>query len=218
MALICGVEEAGRGPVIGPMVMCALLVDEKDIPKLQEIEVKDSKLLTPKQREGLFDRIKEIAKKTEIAILSPQEIDAALESPDLNLNWLEAITSAKMINKLKPDKVILDCPSNNTKAYASYIRERLNDKELEVVAEHKADVKYPVVSAASIIAKVTRDREIEKLKKKIKQNFGSGYPADPVTVEFLKNNWSKYPEIFRKTWSSYRKVAEQQFQKSLGEY
>lgn len=218
MAMIAGVEEAGRGPVLGPMVMCGVLVDEKDEVKLKSIGAKDSKLLTPQTRELLFDQIKSMVTKYEIIIVSPQEIDNALRDPNLNLNKLEAITSAKILDKLKPDKAILDCPSNNTSAYAEYLRGHLENKKLAIVSEHKADVNYPVVSAASILAKVTRDREVEKIKERIGINFGSGYPSDERTQLFLKKNWDKFPEIFRQTWSSYKRVAKAKQQKELGEF
>ena len=217
MVIICGVEEAGRGPVIGPMVMCGVLIDEKDSSKLKAIGVKDSKLLTPMQREQLFNKIKEIVKEYEIVIIPASDIDDALESEHLNLNWLEAITSAKIINKLDPDKAILDCPSTNIKAYSDYVNKNLN-VDVKIIAEHKADVKYPVVSAASILAKVTRDMEIKKIKDKIGINLGSGYPSDETTQQFLKENWSKYPDIFRKTWSSYKKVALVSKQRGLREF
>ena len=169
--LVAGIEEAGRGPVIGPMVMVGVLVDEKDFPKLTSIGAKDSKLLTPQTREKIFDQILAMVKKYEIAIISSAKIDEALLSEKSNLNKLEGDTSAMLINLLKPDKAILDCPSNNPEAYADYIKKQLDNKKTRIVAEHKADVNYPVVSAASIIAKVIRDREIEKLKKKF-QNQG----------------------------------------------
>jgi ribonuclease HII len=215
--IVCGIDEAGRGPVIGPMVICGVVIDEKDSDKLVKLGVKDSKLLTPQRREELFSKIISIIKDFKIEIVSPDKIDTVLNDPYLNLNWLEALVSAKIINQLKPDKVILDCPSPNLKAYSDYVRKEL-DKDCIIVAEHKADVNYPVVSAASILAKVTRDAEIEKIKKKIGVNFGSGYPADPVTKEFLKNNYNKHPEIFRKTWSSYKAVVAGRRQKSLGEF
>lgn len=217
MATICGIEEAGRGPVIGPMVMCGLVIDRNDEKKLVEIGVKDSKQLTPAQREALFPKIKKIAKKIEVIVLSPQEIDNALLSEGTNLNWLEADTTIKMLNKLKPGIAYIDCPSNNIMAYSTYIKTKLKAKT-ELHAEHKADERYPVVSAASIIAKVTRDREIEKIKAKIGVNFGSGYPADPTTKKFLEENWKKYPEIFRKQWGSYRQASELKKQKRLGEF
>lgn len=212
--LVVGVEEAGRGPVIGPLVMCAVAINEKDEAKLVNLGVKDSKQLTPRQRESLFDKIKRAVKEFSIIMLSPEQIDEALNSPDTNLNWLEADTSIKLIKPLKPDKVILDCPSNNVKAYKSYVKKKL--PKIEVIAEHKADENYPVVAAASILAKVTRDREIEKIKAKIGQDFGSGYPADPRTVDFLKENWDKHPEIFRKTWACYKKIAHGKSQTTLG--
>lgn len=218
MVLLCGVEEAGRGPVIGPLVMCGVLIDEKDEDKLRAIGAKDSKLLTPRTREILFDQIKNMVKDYKIIITQPAEIDKVLLSKDSNLNWLEADISAKLINALMPDKAVLDCPSPNIRAYKEYVRKQLDDKKIKIIAEHKADVKYPVVSAASILAKVTRDREIEKLKKKIGMNFGSGYPSDAITKGFLKKHYKDFPNIFRKTWASYKKVAGDKKQKNLGEF
>jgi len=163
MVLICGIDESGRGPVIGPMVMCGVVIDEKDIPKLEKIGVKDSKLLTIKQREDLFEKVKKIVKADEILILYPEKIDETLNSDDMNLNWLEAVSSAEIINKLKPSKAILDCPSNNVQAYSDYVKKKLT-VVTDLVAEHKADMNYTIVAAASILAKVTRDNEIEKMK------------------------------------------------------
>jgi ribonuclease HII len=216
MTLICGIDEAGRGPVIGPMVMAGVLIEKSDIPKLKALGVKDSKLLTKQKREFLFTKIKSTVKSHKIIIISPQEIDKALESESLNLNWLEAHKSAEIINKLKPDKAILDCPSNNIKAYRDYVKALLKNK-VELVVEHKADINYLESGAASILAKVTRDREIEKIQKKY-GNCGPGYPSNEITQKFLKENWEKYPEIFRKTWSSYKKHKDAKNQKTLGNF
>ena len=199
------------------MVIVGVLIEKGDITKLKAIGVKDSKLLTKEKREELFEKIKKIIDSYEIIVIPVKKIDETLNSKDMNLNLLEAKTSAKIINKLKPKKAILDCPSNNIKAYSEYVKENL-DVNVEIIAEHKADLKYPIVSAASILAKVTRDREIEKIKKKIGVNFGSGYPSDETTQKFLKKNYDKYPEIFRKTWSSYQKVIEGKKQKNLGDF
>ena len=217
MALVCGVEEAGRGPVIGPMVMAAVMIDEKDSAKLESLGAKDSKLLTPRTRELLMPQIKNIVKKHAIIIIQPKEIDDAVLSDTLNLNWLEAIKSAELVNKLKPDKVILDCPSTNPKAYTAYFKKHLKNQDIEIISEHKADLKYPVVSAASIIAKVTRDSEIEKLKKKHNVNFGSGYPSDPRTKGFIKKFYDKY-DFFRKSWSTFQDAAKEKKQKHLGDF
>lgn len=217
MVLICGIDEAGRGPVVGPMVMCGVLIEKSEESLLKEIGVKDSKQLSPQQREAMFSKIKKAAKKVEVIILSPQEIDEALNAEGTNLNWLEADNMVKILNKLRPGIAYLDCPSNNIMAFTNYLRTKL-DIKIELHPEHKADERYPVVSAASVIAKVTRDREIEKIKKKIGIDLGSGYPADPVTKRFLEENWQKYPEIFRRSWASYKTVAKKLGQKRLGEF
>ncbi|MDP3918457.1 MAG: ribonuclease HII [Nanoarchaeota archaeon] len=195
-----------RGPVIGPLVMCAATIDEKDIHKLEAIGVKDSKKLTPKKREELYPQIKEIVKDYKILIVEASEIDEALNSPNLNLNWLEAIKTAIILNDLKPDKAIVDCPSTNIEAYKSYLGQLLTVK-MELLLEHDAE-RYLPVAAASILAKVTRDNRIEDMKKKY-GDFGSGYPSDPKTKAFLDKNWDKHKEIFRTSWSSYKKKANQ---------
>tara|TARA_Y100000310_G_scaffold333369_1_gene410776 strand:+ start:635 stop:1270 length:636 start_codon:yes stop_codon:yes gene_type:complete len=205
MAIIAGADEAGRGPVIGPMVMCAITIEEEDIPKLEAIGVKDSKKLTPKKRSALVPEIKKIIKDHKLIIVEPAEIDEALNSPHLNLNWLEAIKTAMILNFLKAPKAIVDCPSNNVQAYHSYMGKFLKH-EMEIVLEHDAE-RYLPVAAASIIAKVTRDNLIEEIKKKV-GDFGSGYPSDPKTKKFLEENWNKHKEIFRTSWSSYKKIAQ----------
>lgn len=205
--LICGLDEAGKGPLIGPMVICGFMIDEKDVEKLKEIGAKDSKKLTPKQRERMFEPLKEAALRYELGFLTPEEIDEAVESDNTNLNWLEATRTAMILNKLNPDKAIIDCPSPNIKAYKDFLLTCLNNKKMELQLEHNAERFLPV-AAASIIAKVTRDREIEKLKVKY-GDFGSGYPADPKTKAFAKENCTKHPEIFRKSWATYKNMANQ---------
>ncbi|MCK5283565.1 MAG: ribonuclease HII [Nanoarchaeota archaeon] len=214
---VLGIDEAGRGPVIGPLVIAGTKIKQKDEKKLIALGVKDSKLLSKGQREYMFGQILKIVDSYKIIIIPPEKIDAALNSDSTNLNWLEADNSIEIINELKADKAILDCPSNNIKKYSEYIVNKLKTKT-QVLAEHKADMKYPIVSAASILAKVTRDREIEEIKKKIGQNLGSGYPSDPITVAFLEKNYRKYPEIFRKTWAPYQNVINKKQQKKLFDF
>ena len=211
--IICGVEEAGRGPVIGPMVMVACTIEDQSL--LKKLGVKDSKLLSHTQRKELFKKIIGLC-EYEVEILSPSVIDSALNDPNMNLNKLEAITSAKLINKLKPDKVILDCPAKDTKKYADLVTSYL-DKKIKVIAEHKADVNHPIVSAASILAKVTRDEEIEKLHKKFNIDFGSGYPSDEKTQNFVKKYYKDY-DFFRKTWQTYKDVINSKKQKKLFDF
>jgi len=215
MVLVCGIDEAGRGPVIGPMVMAGILIDERDTIKLKNIGVKDSKELSAKKREELYKEITKIVKNYKILIIQPKEIDDALNSNELNLNRLEAIKTALIINALKPDKAILDCPSTNPRDYVNYLKLFLKNKELKIDAGHKYDSKFIEVGAASILAKVTRDLQIKKIQMHIKENIGSGYASDPYTIKFLKENYHKYPEIFRKSWSTYKKAANQ---KNLNEF
>ncbi len=218
MALILGIDEAGKGPVIGPLVLVGTLIEESDLPKLEKLGVKDSKLLTPKKREYLFEKIKLVVKRYKVVKISPKEIDEALESDSLNLNWLEACKEAEIINELKPDKAIIDCPSPNIKAYTDYLLNLLTDKKVKLIVEHKADVKYPIVSAASIIAKCVREEEVKKIEKEIGMSIGSGYPSNKVCQKFIKENFEKYPEIFRKTWTTYKRLVNGKKQKKLDEF
>jgi len=215
MTTILGIDEAGRGPVIGPLVIAGVLIEESDQDRLKNLGVKDSKQLSQLQRERFFDLIKDTT-KFKILIIPPKVIDEALNSKISNLNWMEADASINIIDSLNPDRAILDSPSNNVKKYREYVAKKIANKT-EIIAENKADEIYPVVGAASILAKVTRDSEIDKLKKEFKVDFGSGYPSDPVTVEFLKNNFNKY-DFFRKTWKSYKNVAEKKDQKNIGDF
>lgn len=213
---IVGVDEAGRGPVMGPMVMVGLKCTEEDNVRLRRIGVKDSKLLTPLQRETMYDQLVENF-EFEMLVLSPKEVDDALMDPELNLNWLEAVATAKILNILDPDISYVDCPSNNIEAYSSYLKKRMTTKS-KLVCEHGADKTYPAASAASIIAKVTRDRAMVEVAKKLGQPVGSGYPSDPKTIKFLRENWDKHPEVFRQSWASYKKVAQSKSQKGLGDF
>jgi ribonuclease HII len=102
-------------------------------------------------------------------------------------------------------------------AYEKYLRNLLENKEIKLIVEHKADVNYPVCSAASILAKVRREEAMEEIKKKY-GDTGPGYPANETTQKFVRENWKKYPEIFRKTWSTYKKIVESQGQKGIADF
>jgi ribonuclease HII len=216
--LICGIDEARRGPVISVMVMCGAMIEEKDMPKLIALKPKDSKLLTKEEREILYSKLLGILKYSKVIVMQPDEIDKAVLGHDgLNLNKLEAKKQAEILNEFNPDQAIIDCPSNNIDSYRAYLKKLLNNKDVDLILEHKAE-RYPLVAAASIIAKVTGDREIEKIKKKLKIDFGSGYMSDPKTAEFLKSNFDKYPELFRKSWAPYQKLVNKKSQKNLTDF
>jgi ribonuclease HII len=217
MAVILGVDEAGRGPIIGPLVIAGALIEDDDESRLREAGVRDSKLVSPRNRELIFKKIINIVKNYEILIVSPQEIDETLFSQDLNLNKLEAIKTAVLINKFNPDIAIVDCPSPNISAYKKYLKTLLENKKINLIVEHKADNKYPVVSAASILAKVTRDKSIEDLKRKYGE-IGSGYLTDEITQKFIKENFELYPEIFRKSWQTFNNLKNNKEQKKLEDF
>lgn len=214
--LVCGIDEAGRGPVIGSLFIAGALFNESDTPTLKKEGIKDSKLLLHKKRIELSKIIKKIAKKTKVIQVKPAEIDAALESDNLNLNWLEAHKTAEIINSLKPDKAIIDCPSPNINAYKSYLRELLKNKDIELVVEHKAE-KFPECAAASILAKCAREEEVEEIKKNYGE-IGPGYSSNEITQKFLKENWEKHPEIFRKTWISWKNHKNAKNQQKLTDF
>jgi ribonuclease HII len=201
--LIAGVDEAGRGCVIGPLVIAGVLIREERIPALTRLGVKDSKLLSSKKRGVLAAEIARLAERHIIMKLSPVEIDRAVKSGRKlhKLNRLEAQTMAMIIGALKPDEAYVDAADVLEERFKHHIQEGLPFKA-KVIAKHKADRTYPVVSAASIIAKVERDKEIAALTGEY-GDFGSGYLTDPKTMRFLKQ-WlethGEYPDCVRKSW------------------
>ncbi len=220
--IVAGIDEAGRGPVIGPMVIAGIAMRKHLIKELTEIGVKDSKKMTPNKRKNLFPKILELADEYVIRIISPHEIDKAVNMKIGRkyglLNRMEAKIIAEIILELKPQVAIVDSPGVNEETFKKMVMESINKKlEVNIISEHKADEKYPIVSAASIIAKVKRDEIIENLKKEY-GDFGSGYPSDPKTREFLKKYYIKnkeFPDIVRKSWKTLEKIKEEISQTKL---
>ena len=203
---VLGIDEAGRGPVIGPMVMVGFLIEEEVEEELRKMGVKDSKQLTPEEREELAEELRKMG-KVFVKFIHPWQIDAE------NLNRLERNVARAIIMEAKPDRVIIDGFERN-------LEKKLGVKGVEIVAEPKADERYPVVSAASIIAKVTRDRMIEKLKRRYGE-FGTGYPSDERTVKFLEElirEEKKIPDFVRKSWETTRRIIEKEEQRTLDEF
>lgn len=206
---VVGVDDAGRGAVIGPLVIAGVLIDDQNLPKLEELGVKDSKLLSPPKREQLAKEIRKNALKYHIIKLTPTEIDKVVTTGKKlhKLNRLEAQTMAKVIAALKPDVAYVDASDVLPDRFKRHIAERLTLK-VQIVSEHKADAKYPIVSAASIIAKVERDRAITELQER-HGNIGCGYPTDSKTIEFLESWIQKsgsYPDFVRKSWKPAKKL------------
>ncbi|MCH7568822.1 MAG: ribonuclease HII [Nanoarchaeota archaeon] len=220
---LLGIDDAGRGPLIGPMILAGVLINKEQEKTFKKEQVTDSKLLFHEQRVRLAKTIKENSLSNKIIKVSAEEIDISLKS-GTNLNKLEAKKSADIINYLNNTKkriqVIIDCPSVNTSAWKktllNFIKHPAN---LTIKCEHKADFNYAVVSAASILAKVAREEEVAKIKKQF-GNIGSGYPSDPTTKEFLKKHGKALEDsgIFRKTWATWKKAFPDKKQKKLSDF
>ena len=211
---ICGIDEAGRGSVIGPMVVAGILIDEKEIWRLEDLGVKDSKKLTPEKRFKLSDEIKEIAESVKLVIVDAETVDKSTKRRGaMGLNKLEAEIFSRIINDLKPDIAYIDLPSRNRGSFESLIRSMLKVR-CQLILEHKADEKYPVVSAASILAKTKRDELVDELKS-IFGDFGSGYPSDPKTRKFLRRLALKGEidgKIIRLSWKTLDKVLQRRLE------
>jgi ribonuclease HII len=199
---VMGVDEAGRGPVIGPLVVCGAHMDQRSLSQIESMGLKDSKKLSPKKREAFAAELKDML-KFELVVLSSDTIDARVGSEE-NLNVLEVNCFAEAIRKAKPAMAYVDACDVNAERFGINIRRSL-DFELEIVSCHEADDKYPIVSAASILAKVHRDALVAEISEAMGEDVGSGYPNDPVTIEFLKGYYKKnhkMPDCARKSWKT----------------
>jgi len=202
---ICGIDDAGRGPMLGPLVIAGISLDKKKLRKLTLLGVKDSKKLSPKLRESLYKKIIEIVDNYYVAKISPKSIDASVKKHCLN--GLEAKYMAKIVSKLNPDISYVDSCDVNPKRFGKEIS-RLSDNH-KIKSYHRADSRFVVVSAASILAKVTRDRAIARLRKE--HDLGSGYPSDSVTVKFVTKYYKKnhkMPSFVRKSWKPVQRIVE----------
>ncbi len=215
--MILGIDEAGRGPAIGPMVLAGVKIKKDKEHSLRSLDVKDSKKLSKKRREELFKKIEDISEKMITIIIDAKEIDRLRESKSMNIIELEAF--AKIINESLCDRIYLDLPERN-----SNFCDRLKDickKDINLTAEHKADDKYPIVSAASIIAKVTRDNIIKDIEKELGTTVGSGYPSDPKTKRYLKDEYRTnkcFPVFVRHSWKTIINIKNSSKQNMLSDF
>lgn len=202
---ICGIDDAGRGSMLGPLVIAGISIDKKKIRKLSVLGVKDSKKLTPKKREELYKKIISLVDSYYVSRISPKSIDTSVAKH--GLNQLEAKYMAKVVTKLKPDTSFVDSCDVNPKRFGNEISRLSNNNKIK--SYHHADSRFIVVSAASILAKVTRDRAIARLKKY--HNLGSGYPSDAKTIKFVKTYYKTQktiPEFVRKSWKPTKKIID----------
>ncbi len=208
--LIAGIDEAGKGSVIGPLVVCGTISSKISITSLSDvfvIDIKDSKKLNKNKREKIYNILKEKIKFT-ILKIEPWELDKLMEKE--TINDILAKCYAEIINRLRPEIAYVDSPDVKPQR----LKERLErETGIRVIAMHNAE-RIPIVAAASIIAKVERDREIEKLKNEY-GDFGSGYPSDRKTIKFIQDCVKRdfLPKIIRKKW----KTVSNSLQTKLGD-
>ncbi len=206
---VAGIDEAGRGPMIGPLIVCGVLVTEDRIPELEEIGVRDSKCLTPHRREVLYGLILETVDRISLRSIPARVIDD-LRGRGTSLNQIEVDAFAEIVRELRPDRVYMDAADVDPHRFRDRVAASsgLQSDECQFVAEHRADRHNVVVAAASIIAKVRRDAVIRDLHGTY-GDFGSGYPSDAKTVDFVRGLVTAgvpLPPIIRRTWKSVIRV------------
>ncbi len=215
--LVLGMDEAGRGPVLGPLVVAGVVAREDEAEELaRRLGVRDSKKLSPKKREELAREIRGAA-RVFVEVIEPGDIDRERERR--SLNEIELLLFGRIVEKaastLPIKKVVFDLPEASTR-FASYL-ERLVPRGVKIVGEHGADDKYPIVSMASIIAKVERDKRVRAIERELGFPLGSGYPHDPVTREALERIVSSGSgmEHVRKSWETFKRMAPREKQRGL---
>jgi len=216
-----GVDEAGRGAVIGPLVVAGVSFHEDKLGEISTYLKKDSKGYTSNKRIELYKNITRDAEYIKYILIGPAEINDEMER-GINLNFIELRRVSEIIidilEKINSDRVQITIDSMTSRSIQckTYIIDKIMQtnlhKRTSVLCEHRADEKYIETAAASIIAKVVRDREIEKLRKKL-GDFGSGYPSDPKTRHFLikvlKNRCGADIDLYkliRLKWKTVKKI------------
>ena len=218
--MMCGIDEAGRGPCVGSLVVAGVLCENDE--HLIQIGVRDSKKLTPKRREELVKEIKKSVHRYEVISIPASDIDELRKV--MTLNDLEVDAFSKIVERLHPDVCYVDAADVNETRFGKDILSKLSFKPT-IISKHKADEIYPVVSAASILAKTIRDEQVRKigleLEKKLDIPLGSGYPSDPITQKFLKKWVETYEELpphVRVSWQTSRNLMNVQKTKKLDEF
>jgi len=213
--VIVGVDEAGRGPVIGPLVVAGVGV-ESDVP-LRQLNVRDSKKLSPERREALAPEIEKLS-KYEVVVIPAERIDVM--RAEMSLNDFEAKLFAQVIERLHPETAYVDAADVDEIEFKRCVRRELRF-DVEIVSQHNADELFPVVSAASILAKVCRDREMRAIEREIGMLVGSGYASDADTIGFLEQ-WIRekgsLPPHTRASWDTARRLLAGAKSRKLDEF
>ncbi len=233
MYKVIGIDEAGKGPVLGSMfigfsiINLAKLDDLNDYQELlKSFGVDDSKKISPKKRNAIYQKLKDNMDMKYVQ-LTPAIIDGN-NAAGGNLLELEIRGMIQILDDEEPDLVIVDAPTAKPDKFGNDLLKRLKF-DCKIISENKADSKYSVVGAASIIAKELREQEVEQIKINVAKLLegkskivdpGSGYPADPKTKAFLKEHYKnkEFDFIFRKSWQTYKNLAGDSKQKTLGDF
>jgi ribonuclease HII len=214
--MIGGVDEAGRGSIIGPLVVAGVSVRESKIEELRHMGVRDSKVLTRKARARLFGEIFKVADSVCVHKVGPVEVDGSVSVR--GLNKLEAKVMAAVIDRMEADEIYVDSCDVNPARYRDCMEQHLVTKPRRLHSMHHADSTNIVVSAASIIAKITRDQEIQEIRIRYGRGVGSGYPSDEKTMRFIRRWVAKNgqaPEFARNSWKPLRIMLERAAQRRL---
>jgi ribonuclease HII len=202
------------------MVLAGVVIDKNDEKKLKALGVKDSKKLSPKRREVLAKAIEEIAKSIVVLRVQPCKIDS-YRKQGINLDRIEAMKMAEIIGMIEADRTIIDSLTHNPKRFENTICSYLENKDVELQVENYADETYPIVSAASIIAKVERDKTIEEIKRKENFDFGVGYSHDERTIQFVEKlirSRKPLPPFVRQSWVTTQILQENSWQRKLKDF
>lgn len=198
--LVLGLDEAGRGPVLGPLVLGAVAIEAARLEALAALGVADSKRLSRARREALLPQIARLA-RVETLALEPAELEG-------NLTEVELKGLVRLVRAIGPDAVYLDAPVPPAAipAFLARLRAAL-DEPVALVAENRAEARYPVVAAASIVAKVARDRAMRALQA-CYGDIGWGYPAEPKTRAFLRRCLieGRWPPCVRTRWATVQRL------------
>jgi ribonuclease HII len=209
---ILGIDEAGRGPVIGPLVLAGVLLEESKRGELLRLGVKDSKQLSRLQRNHLAPQITALACEIRLLAITPRELNG-------NLTQVELKGIAQLIRDLRPTVVYLDAPvpPRAISAFVKNLRTQVGEHTPEIIAENRADATYPIVGAASILAKVHRDQIIEQLRSQY-GDFGWGYPSERKTQQFLAEWYAAhgaFPEWVRARWRTIQRLIQSDIEREL---
>ena len=200
MTWMAGVDEAGRGPCLGPLVVAAFALPQSDLALLVENGVNDSKQLNHDERRRVADWLRTEGEKRgwlmQVHASNALDVDLAMQVSNLTSHEIDIF--ARLLNEIVRTGPVEDGLSGGTLAldacqvdahrFGERVASRLTDWPWNgwgIDSRHRHDETNPAVSAASVLAKVERDELVRALESELGSQIGSGYPNDPATKEAL---------------------------------